>query len=87
MPFAEMIEREGLPRHVSVGFTLVEDIDDVHEQREILKVHQTQFGLAAYGLPHHPGNHKALEGDSGKSIGDFEKKDLFETKGDLLKSL
>lgn len=24
---------------------------------------------------------------NGKSIGDFEKKDLFETKGDLLKSL
>ena len=66
-----MVESKGLPRQVGVGRTLVEDVHDVHQQREVLEVHHPELSLAAYGLTHHTGNHKAFQSNPGKSLGNF----------------
>ena len=55
-----MLICEGLPRHVGIGLTVIQDIHDMHQKREIPQIHQTKFRLATDSLTHYTGNDKAF---------------------------
>lgn len=46
----QVLEGECLPGNVGIGFAVVEDVDDVHQEREIPQIDQTELGFATDGI-------------------------------------
>ena len=67
----QVLEGECLPGNVGIGFAVVEDVDDVHQEREIPQIDQTELGFATDGIAHDAGNHQAFERNAGKRLRDL----------------